>query len=47
LKLATAKNNAQNNTLDAESIKHGIQRLLLRPEKRKILEGQTGGAVAG
>ena len=28
---------AQNNTLDAESVKHGIQRLLARREKRKIL----------
>lgn len=36
-RLAEASNNCKENTLDAESIKHGIQRLLLRPEKRKIL----------
>lgn len=36
-KLMTAKNNVQHNTLDSESVKHGIQRLLRRKEKRKIL----------
>ena len=36
-KLAGASFNAKENTLDGESIKHGIARLLQRPEKRKIL----------
>lgn len=36
-RLAGCSNNFKENTLDAESIKHGIQRLLLRPERRKIL----------
>jgi cobalamin biosynthesis protein CobT len=37
VRLAGADRNVRNNTLDAESIKHGIRRLLERPEKRKIL----------
>lgn len=37
VRLAGSKHNCQANTLDAESVKHGIRRLLLRPEKRKIL----------
>jgi cobaltochelatase CobT len=37
LRLAGSMHNVQANTLDAESVKHGIRRLLLRPEKRKIL----------
>ena len=37
LRLAGSEQNCQNNTLDAESVKHGVRRLLLRPEKRKIL----------
>lgn len=36
-RLSKASHNVKNNTLDAESIKHGIRRLLARPEKRKIL----------
>lgn len=36
-KLIEAKLNIQHNTLDSESVKHGIQRLLQRKEKRKIL----------
>jgi len=37
LKLTQARENCQNNTLDGESVLHGIQHLLARPEKRKIL----------
>jgi cobalamin biosynthesis protein CobT len=37
VKLAGARYNAQENTLDGESIKHGITKLLQRPEQRKIL----------
>lgn len=37
IRLAGAQHNCKNNTIDGESVKHGIQRLLLRPEKRKIL----------
>lgn len=37
LRLAACSRNARENTLDAESVKHGIQRLLQRKEKRKIL----------
>jgi len=37
VRLAGAKQHCMNNTLDAESVKHGIRRLLTRPEKRKIL----------
>jgi cobalamin biosynthesis protein CobT len=37
VRLAGAGHNVQNNTLDAESVKHGIRRLLQRKEKRKIL----------
>jgi cobaltochelatase CobT len=37
LRLAGSEHRCMNNTLDAESIKHGIRRLLQRPEKRKIL----------
>ena len=37
IRLAGAEDNCMNNTYDAESVKHGIQRLLQRPEKRKIL----------
>lgn len=37
IRLAGAAHNVKNNTLDAESVKHGIKRLLLRKEKRKIL----------
>lgn len=37
LRLAGSMHNVQANTLDAESVKHGIRRLMLRPEKRKIL----------
>lgn len=37
IRLAGSMHNCKNNTLDGESVKHGIQRLLLRPEKRKIL----------
>lgn len=37
LKLATAEHNVKENTLDGESVKFGIQQLLARPEKRKIL----------
>ena len=36
-RLSGASHNVKNNTLDAESIKHGIRKLLARPEKRKIL----------
>lgn len=36
-KLAGARYNAQENTLDGESIKHGIVKLIQRPEQRKIL----------
>lgn len=37
LKLTYARNNCMNNTLDGESVLYGVQRLLARPEKRKIL----------
>jgi len=37
LKLTHARDNCQANTLDGESVLHGIQHLLARPEKRKIL----------
>jgi|LakMenEpi03Aug12_release.lakeMendotaPanAssembly.Ray.scaffolds.fasta_scaffold02732_2 hypothetical protein len=37
LRLSEASTNIRSNTLDAESVKHGIRRLLLRKEKRKIL----------
>lgn len=37
LRLAGSMHNCKANTLDAESVKHGIRRLMLRPEKRKIL----------
>lgn len=37
LRLAACERNVRENTLDAESVKHGIQRLLQRQEKRKIL----------
>lgn len=37
VRLAGADRNCKNNTLDAESVKHGVRRLLERPEKRKIL----------
>lgn len=37
IRLAGSENNCMNNTYDAESVRHGIQRLLQRPEKRKIL----------
>lgn len=37
IRLAGSMENCKNNTLDAESVKHGIRRLMLRPEKRKIL----------
>ena len=37
VRLAGADRNVRHNTLDAESVKHGIRRLLERPEKRKIL----------
>lgn len=53
LRLAQASGNAQSNTLDGESIKHGVRRLLARPEKRKILlvlnDGQPypGGGHVG
>lgn len=36
-RLSKASHNVKNNTLDAEAVKHGIRRLLSRPEKRKIL----------
>jgi cobaltochelatase CobT len=37
LKLTHARDNCQANTLDGESVLHGIRCLLARPEKRKIL----------
>lgn len=37
VRLAGSMENCKNNTFDAESVKHGIRRLMLRPEKRKIL----------
>jgi len=37
IRLAGAAHNCKNNTIDGEAVKHGIQRLLARPEKRKIL----------
>lgn len=36
-RLADAERNVGHNTLDGESVKHGIRRLLQRKEKRKIL----------
>jgi len=37
VRLAGSQRNVRNNTLDAESVKHGVRRLLARKEKRKIL----------
>ncbi len=37
LKLTHARSNVQANTIDGESVLHGIHHLLSRPEKRKIL----------
>jgi cobaltochelatase CobT len=37
LKMTHARDNCQANTLDGESVLHGIKHLLARPEKRKIL----------
>lgn len=36
-RLTAASGEALNNTLDAESVQHGVRRLLARPERRKIL----------
>lgn len=43
-RLAGARHNIQENTLDGESVKYGIQQLLYRPEKRKILFVFNDGA---
>lgn len=37
LKLANTQEHVKENTLDGESLKYGVQRLLARPEKRKIM----------
>lgn len=43
-RLASASDNIKENTLDGESVKYGVQQLLLRPEKRKILFVFNDGA---